>query len=286
MAQVAGIPPSPEEVAALKKRARKPPPLKGPGVVVLPGERFVCSYTGRVVSHAIVPNYLHGVAFANLPACKAWIAMHGRSDEEKHELWADVCEQYQQDPEQVPNLPPLHTFADFGGELPYEDWIAGLEFWDVHAKTMGVDAPSFKQRTGKLKKKKSAKKAKKVEPVKFQFVRGVYSINHKTDTIKSIQEVQSLGHEEGKKGDFTALDAMARVRTFQERHAKMEPAVNLRFVTFNKPFGLVTGLVYASEFEPRDESLANRIAQRMDAELDLVGPCVLHSMKKATLKFE
>jgi hypothetical protein len=152
------------------KRERKPKGLTGPGITII-NNRFVCAYTGELITHAFVPDAVKEVAFANLPCAVAWVKASTAKDEEKATIISNMCTQAGQVLESVPELPEREALIGFGGERVFDEWFPDIQLWNAVTRKTGVDVATYTAARGT-----KGAKSKKVKPAAHGMVRGAHLI--------------------------------------------------------------------------------------------------------------
>jgi hypothetical protein len=250
------------DLAPAVKRAR-PKPVKGPGVATV-GNRYVGSFSGKVVEKAIFIPGVKGAAFANIPCAVAWLTdCAGIEIARIAELTAALAEAYDQTTSNVTRSPHRSLLATFGGELDYDTWIGDLAMWDGFTDDKGETLADYKKRIAP--KPKVAKKPAKKQ-VKVAFDAGMYLITVKGQPQRidpePVEGVVPSKHP-------TAVSALRRMKQWSDLPIRIHDT---------KEHHMITGAR-----DLADPKQLNVISSKI-AGADCYGPALVIFLKKASIK--
>lgn len=262
-----------------KKRNRAKPKslVAGPGVCVL-GDRFVCSYSAQIRTHAIFVPGVDSVCFANIPCAFAWLEENVKNNEELLvKLKQATADEYQQPLESIERAPARETLSDFGGKLYYVEWFATLLFWDTLTESNGTTVAEYKNRNSN-----TAVKRGKGAQSKVAFEAAMYVVGHGggAGKCKKINGLDGVAVDDGAtKALLTPVRAQRKLTNFISSHLLNDSAQYQRkYVEKDNYIGVV--LVTAGV---ADEKLHNHVATELAGE-NCYGPAVFTFTRKHNQK--
>lgn len=207
--------------ASKRKRSRpkKPTQLGGKNTVLnILDDRFVCTYSGKVVDKAVFVPGSTNVCFANIPCGCAWLIDYsGLTGDELQAKLVSFCEAYGQFLDTVRRAPPREQLADFGGNLTYDQWISDLRTWDLITQQQGTTVDVYRKSTTKRATNKKAAASSKVTLKQGMYVIGVESGE------KAVRAVTALDSATEKpKGALTPVGAYKRLGKFAAAQDKVQ----------------------------------------------------------------
>ena len=191
------------------KKPKPKEPATGTGVNIV-GNRFACSYSGKLTERAIFIPGVSTAAFANLPCAAAWLRDTVTDPEQRKHLFEQMCDEYEQDVAAVQDAPTRTLLADFGGYQSYDEWIGALTFWDMHTAGAGMSVPDYQAALGG----KTTARGKTPAPTKLILERGMQVITHgPKPTVKRVNATDGAV-EKGVKGQLTPVGIYTKLHSF------------------------------------------------------------------------
>lgn len=287
-------PPAPKKpTTASRKRGRSSkktaaaapaatPTAVGLGVVII-GDRFICSYSGRVVDHAVFIPGVDTACFANLPCAFAWLEDESNvSVEVQDKLKAAMALEYEQTLENVVRAPKRSQLADFGGDKYYSEWIGPLVFWDRLTEAQGSTVGEWKQRGNSTATKRGKGAAQRIA-----FDAAAYTIAYGKGAAgcKKVNTIDGAPVEKGAKNVLTIVKAYRKLQTFINGHVSAEEDARQLYQV--RQISSANGW-YASAIVPCDnvvpeDKLRNNIASQL-AGFSVYGPAVVVFTRKHSQK--
>lgn len=270
------------------KRERKPKGLTGPGITII-NNRFVCAYTGELITHAFVPDAVKEVAFANLPCAVAWVKASAAKDEEKATIISNMCTQAGQVLESVPELPEREALIGFGGERVFDEWFPDIQLWNAVTRKTGVDVATFTAARGV-----KGAKSKKVKPAAHGMARGAHLIAAGGVFPRNIKAIDAPAHKAPVPGAQDAeetaakhvlasaavVTAVQQLRKYAEEH-KLD--VQVHATAKGTLLACLTPLPLDGELPEDSELTVNAIASEL-AGCTVYGPALYFASSKTTVK--
>jgi len=219
------------------------------------GDRFVCSYSGRLCERAV-----------RIPGLEE---DQGICENYKNA----ICEEYEQSVNNVVRAPMRTQLMDFGGDLDYQSWLGPLSFWDVLTGEKGLTVAELSQSKKGGPVKKKTKSASKLD-----FAAGMYVIYH-NKAPKPVNAIDGAEKEEGEKvkAKLTPVGAMRKLGSFCHTHkeqswgarCKMDESFVAHFTVTDAPV----------------DKLVNKTGSLLVGE-PCYGPVVVVFTKKFSLKLQ
>lgn len=267
-----------EPIHVAKKRERQPPAPSGNGVVVI-GNRFVCSYSGRTVERAIFAPGTAKCCFANVPCAVAWLEENVKDADQVSTLKLSLAEKYDQPLAVLERAPHRQYLDTFGGSNDYTTWIGPLEKWDRLSEVSGttVDEFSKKNKSGGKKKKGKAELRQNFESATYFIAHGKLSAG-----VKRVDTIEGNVDAEGKKKSGTThVGSMRKVFAFAKANEVQKP-YSISYI--GNEFCYATSFTHFGD-EPADPKLHNKIASLLLGE-EVYGPAVVVFLKKHSIKIQ
>ncbi len=287
-------PPAPKP-AATRKRGRSgtkknaaatasaaAPTAVGLGVVVI-GDRFVCSYSGRVVDHAVFIPGVDSACFANLPCAFAWLEDESNvSEDTQNKLKTAMAAEYEQTLENVVRAPKRSLLVDFGGDRYYADWIGPLQFWDRLTDAHGSTVAEFKQRGNQ-----TAARRGKGAAARVAFDAAAYAIAYGKGAAgcKKVNTIDGAQTAKGAKNVLTIVKAYRKLQTFINGHvSEGEEAKQLFAIQqLHGTDGWYASVLVPCEGVVPEDKLRNNIASHI-VGFNVYGPAVVVFTRKHSQK--
>jgi len=274
-AEAAATPDAPETKKSKKRsRAKAKPAVSGNGVVVV-GNRFVCSYSGRVVANAIFIPTVDTACFANIPCALAWLEDNCKDATINDGLRHALATEYEQTLENIERAPKRELLADFGGNLFYDEWIGALAYWDHLTESIGLSVDGYSKRgTG------TATKRGKGAAARVAFEAAMYVIAH-AKGAGGCKKVNALDGavEKGAKERLTPVAALRKLSTFRNTH---EDTFQVEHVD-GEGYSATTNVKAEGLLTPVDDKLINNIATQLVGHT-VYGPALVIFTRKHSQK--
>jgi hypothetical protein len=258
------------------------PTATGLGVVVI-GDRFVCSYSGRVVDHAVFIPGVDTACFANLPCAFAWLEDESNvSAETQDKLKSAMAAEYEQTLENVVRAPKRNLLVDFGGDRYYSEWIGPLAFWDRHTEAQGSTVDEWKKRGNQTAARRGKGAAARVA---FDAAAYVIAYGKGAAGCKKVNTVDGAAIAKGTKNVLTIVKAYRKLQTFINGHVSEEEDARQLYEIrqLSSTNGWYASVIVPHEGVVPEDKLRNNIASQV-VGFNVYGPAVVVFTRKHSQK--